>query len=128
MDSPVRQGTRHGFVMVELIAVGTLALVALTLLVVASSDMRRKARVASDLSKLGEIAAVTQSYAADHEDRVWSFSWRKTGPSSGQPTRFYYQPHTWDPPTSTGAFEEALHGCYYRYTRNGIAGRDLGGS
>lgn len=66
----------RAFVMPELLAAAVvLAAVGATLLV-ASSDSRRKARLAGSIENLGQIGAAGLSYATDSADRVWTFSWR----------------------------------------------------
>ncbi len=50
--------------------------------------------------------------------------WDPKSPASG-PYQFQYKPDRWEPPTRSGAATEPVFG-YYRYTRGGLKGVDVG--
>lgn len=67
---------RHAFALIEAAAVSALSIILLALLIVAGSDTRRQARLGDDIAKLRDLGAATTAYAADHQDLIWSFSWK----------------------------------------------------
>jgi type II secretory pathway pseudopilin PulG len=66
----------RGFALVELLAVLLCAVLIASVLLVMGDSARRNARIGEDLSSLRRIGALTQSYGADYNDLMWSFSWR----------------------------------------------------
>jgi hypothetical protein len=66
----------RGFVLQELIAVLLLLVAAVALAGLPLDDSRRLARVGEDLSHFREIARLTQSFAAERADLVWTYTWR----------------------------------------------------
>jgi type II secretory pathway pseudopilin PulG len=72
----ISRQARPAFALIELIAV-VICLAAIGVMVLTMSDnARRSARISEDLSNLRRIGTLTQSYGADFNDLVWSFSWR----------------------------------------------------
>jgi type II secretory pathway pseudopilin PulG len=67
---------RPGFALIELCALVLVLGAVLALAFLATDRSRRLARVGEDLSRMRQIAAATGSYAADHADLIWGFSWR----------------------------------------------------
>jgi type II secretory pathway pseudopilin PulG len=67
---------RCGFALVELMAVVVCVVLIASVLLVMGEGARRQARIGEDLSNLRRIGALTQSYGADFNDLMWSFSWR----------------------------------------------------
>ncbi len=73
---------RRGWTCVEVVVVVVLVGLMASLLVALAPQARREARLTMDLSNLGRIASATSAYAADYDDQMWSFSWKKTGPKN----------------------------------------------
>ncbi len=70
------RGARPGWTCVEVVVVVILIVLLASLLLALAPQARREARLAMDLSNLGKIGAYTGSYAADHDELVWGYSWR----------------------------------------------------
>lgn len=71
------RGPRRGFALIEVLVVAVVSLVGVALLLAAASDTRRQARLGDDIANLRQFGVWTGSYAADHQDLYWSFSWKK---------------------------------------------------
>jgi prepilin-type processing-associated H-X9-DG protein len=67
----------QGFALPELAAVVVVGALTAGLALLAADGSRRLGRIGEDLSHMRQIAAATDSYGADHEDRIWGFSWRQ---------------------------------------------------
>ena len=68
---------RRAFSLAELaVLITTLALLAAFLLL-AAAEQRRRSRLAAGLDNFRFFASGTESYAADHNDEFWQFTWRK---------------------------------------------------
>ncbi|MFM9996168.1 MAG: type II secretion system protein [Phycisphaerales bacterium] len=68
---------RAGFTLIELLVVIAIIALLIGILLPALGEARRAARVAIDLSKLKQLSTATNSYAADYQDKLFSFTWRK---------------------------------------------------
>lgn len=66
----------RGFALVELAAVAAVAVAAAAILLIASSDSRRLARLNQDVAQLRSMGAAVQAYGADNSDLFPTFSWR----------------------------------------------------
>ncbi len=67
----------RGFAMIEAASLVVVGPVLLAMLLVLGGESRRNARLGEDLAKLRQIGAWTGGYAADNQDLLWTFSWKK---------------------------------------------------
>lgn len=68
---------RGGFTLIELLVVIAIIALLIGILLPALGEARRAARVAIDLSKMKQLATATNSYGADYQDKLFSYSWKK---------------------------------------------------
>jgi prepilin-type N-terminal cleavage/methylation domain-containing protein len=66
-----------GFTLIELLVVIAIIALLIGILLPALGEARRAARIAIDLSKEKQIGTGGASYAADYQDKLFSFSWKK---------------------------------------------------
>src|SRR5262245_11353984 len=67
---------RHAFVLRELFAVILVTALVLGAMALGADHSRRHARLGDDLARLRQLGVATGHYAADSDDRFWTFSWR----------------------------------------------------
>ncbi len=73
---PARSGNR-AFTLIELLVVIAIIALLIGILLPALGEARRAARIAVDLSKTKQLGTATQSYSADYQDKLFSFTWKK---------------------------------------------------
>lgn len=71
--------TVRAFTLVELLVVIAIIALLISILLPALGEARRAGRFTICLANLKQFAVATGSYSADYEDRIWAFTWRKTG-------------------------------------------------
>ena len=69
------QAPRRGLALLEVVILLVVVAFLLAFLSLAAADSRRRSRAAGSIDNLHFFAAGTQSYAADHNNRFWTFSW-----------------------------------------------------
>ncbi len=71
------QSSRRGaFTCVELLCILAVLGVVLAVLAVMGDKARKAAMLSDDLANFRQIAALTGQYAADNDDKFWTFSWQ----------------------------------------------------
>ena len=82
------RSSRHSRIAVaipEVIAALVTVAVIIAILAVLTADNRRRSRSAASLDNLRFFGSGTQTYAADHNNRFWTFSWTAGGQESEYP-------------------------------------------
>lgn len=69
--------TPRAFTLIELLVVVAIVTLLMSFLLPALGEARRAGRMTICQSNLKQFGVATQSYAADFEDRIWSFTWKK---------------------------------------------------
>lgn len=89
-----------GFTLIELLVVVAIIALLIAILLPALGEARRAGKLTMCLSNLKQFGVATGSYAADYEDRIWGFTWRKTDINNPQ------LPSQWAP------FQQATNDVY----------------
>ena len=66
---------RRAFTLIELLVVIAIVALLIGLLLPALGEARRAGRLSTCISQIRQYAVATNTYAADFDDRIWSFSW-----------------------------------------------------
>ncbi len=72
-----QNGPRSGFTLIELLVVIAIIALLIGILLPALAEARRLGRLAVCESNMAQHSKGAGSYAADYEDRIYSFTWRK---------------------------------------------------
>jgi prepilin-type N-terminal cleavage/methylation domain-containing protein len=67
----------RGFTLIELLVVVAIIALLIGILLPALGEARRTARLVIDLSKSKQLGTGANSYAADYQDKLFSFTWKK---------------------------------------------------
>jgi Tfp pilus assembly protein PilE len=76
---PTRHHARsagRAFVLAEAAGVVVILAILAAVLCISTGDARRRSRLAGSIANLQHYAAGTSAYAADNDNRVWTFTWR----------------------------------------------------
>lgn len=111
MSHPLREHRAcragRGFTLIELLVVISIIAVLVGILLPALGEARRAARLAVCMSNTRQLGVATSSYAADFQDLIWAFSWRRTTSGRALPTEY---PDLQFAPTDTwAAGNQAVH-------------------
>jgi hypothetical protein len=71
-----RGAPRAGFALTDLAATIAAILILIAILSTSLGESRRNAQLGESIANLKRIGAGTTSYAADHQDLLWGFSWQ----------------------------------------------------
>jgi hypothetical protein len=72
---PTRKQSRPAFSIHELLVTVAVIATVISILLVISSDNLRRSRAAGSIDNLRFFGSGSQTYAADHNNRFWTFSW-----------------------------------------------------
>jgi prepilin-type N-terminal cleavage/methylation domain-containing protein len=71
----LKRRSAAGFTLIELLVVIAIIALLIAILLPGLGEARRIARTIKCMANLQQYSVGTQSYAADHEDRIWAFTW-----------------------------------------------------
>jgi prepilin-type N-terminal cleavage/methylation domain-containing protein len=91
--------SRAAFTLIELLVVIAVIALLIALLLPGLGEARRIARTIRCMGNLQQYAVATQAYGADHEDRLWAFTWNRGWRQSNGMWKHDAQMHDpWDHP------------------------------
>ncbi len=79
---------RPAFSLIELLVVIAIIAILVSILLPALAEARRVGRAGVCFSNMRQLGVATGSYASDFKDRIWSFTWKKTGPGEYLPSPY----------------------------------------
>src|SRR5690606_26351009 len=70
----------RAFTLIELLVVIAIIALLIGILLPALGEARKTARTVLCMANMQQMGVATQSYAADYQDRLFSFTWKRTVP------------------------------------------------
>jgi prepilin-type N-terminal cleavage/methylation domain-containing protein len=94
---------RPGYALLEVLVSVVIVGVLLAIFTMAASDSRRNASLSASINNLKQFAWAGSTYAADCDERFWTFSWTRTDHPPGFTPSDDLRPRRCRPSTSSNA-------------------------